>query len=387
MPADTPENFDDETLKVPARPADGGVQRLRSDTANDALVGTTLDGGKILIERRLGAGGAGTVYLALDRAFEQKVAIKFLQDLDEKKLKRFQLEAIATRSLAHPNVLRIFNFGIENNRAFIVMEFLDGQPFSNIMRNEFPLETDRILCFIRQVCFALAHAHERNVVHRDIKPANMVIVKKPDGTEHLIVVDFGIAKIMESDNTLKGLTTTGRIFGSPVYMSPEQSKGNAVDGRSDIYSLGCVLYECLAGTPPHMGKSPIETLIMHQNETPLSLQEASMGRSFSPALEKLVFKMLAKDPAERYQTIEEVLNDIDSLDLSSPSGKFPNTKEPEAEPVVVGDKDVGNRQSRSIEELAVVASKTRKGGIGTVVVLSVICIALIALAVMFLTAR
>src|SRR5579885_1365437 len=239
---------------------------------NRDLSGLTLSGGKYLLERRLGAGGAGSVYLSLDQDIKERVAIKILKELDEKKLERFRREAKATRKLEHPNVLRVFDFGCENGVAYIVMEYLDGEPLSKILKRESPLQMERSLALIKQACRALSHAHDRKILHRDVKPGNMVIMKSSDGTELLKIVDFGISKILDDqsdDMNQPNLTTTGHVFGSPAYMSPEQTRGAQVDNRSDIYSLGCVLYECLTGTPPHMGDSAIKTLMMHQTQAPL----------------------------------------------------------------------------------------------------------------------
>ncbi len=287
---------------------------------NADLTGMTLAGGKYVLGAKLGAGGAGSVYLGTDSDLNEKVAIKILKELDDKRLERFRREAKATRKLEHPNILRLFDFGYESEVAYIVMEFLDGRPLNKILKEEFPVKIERSFELIKQACRALSHAHEKNIVHRDIKPGNMMVVDTKGSRELLKLVDFGIAKILDDQSTIEpALTTTGRVFGSPAYMSPEQTKGYPVDNRSDIYSLGCVLYECLTGTPPHVGDSPIHTIMMHQTETPVSLKEASMGQEFPHGVELLVQRMLAREPRMRYQNIEQVIDDIDRLDFSRPA--------------------------------------------------------------------
>lgn len=229
---------------------------IRSEPA-ESLVGKTIAGHYEIVSF-LGEGGMSTVYKAKHILLDSIRAIKILhlpRAGDGKILQRFQQEAKASFFLSHPNIVRVYDFGIEPSmqQPYLVMDCLEGKPLSNVLENE-PISSERAINIISQVCNALEHAHTKGIVHRDIKPANIILSKDASGGEIAQLVDFGIAKLINPEEG-NDLTQTGEVFGTPLYMSPEQCLGRNVDKRSDIYSLGCVMYECLAGKPPFQGAS------------------------------------------------------------------------------------------------------------------------------------
>jgi serine/threonine protein kinase len=263
----------------------------------------TIISGQYCVEMKLGDGGMGTVYRCRDLVLGRTVALKFLHPhlvLTSKWLMRFQQEAKAIGRLEHPNIIKINHFETDEDCPFIVMDYIKGESLSEIISKEGALDTQRSLKILTQVADALAHAHKHNVIHRDLKPSNIIILQ---GTGDVVkILDFGIAKIEETQSA-PNLTQTGEIFGSPAYMSPEQCIGKNIDARSDQYSLGCVLYECLTGSPPFVSTSAMEVMMHHISDAPQSLKQVSLGRDFSKDLEKVVGKLLAKDPNERFESM------------------------------------------------------------------------------------
>lgn len=272
--------------------------------------------GKYKVISLLGAGGMGSVYRVEQIFLKQNFALKTLSSgkASDLSVRRFQLEARAASLLNHPNLVKVTDFGVlEDDHPYLVMDFVDGDTIAELLKKNGPLTVEQAGTYFTQACLGLSYAHEQGVIHRDIKPSNLMIATNlPFGAEGSVkVVDFGIAKLAASENgEHQALTTTGEIFGSPLYMSPEQCSGALVDHRSDIYSLGCVLFEALTGTAPHVGQNAIQTLILHQTERVPTLKEASLGKEFPETLEQLVAKMLAREPANRYQSLGIVANDL-----------------------------------------------------------------------------
>jgi len=268
------------------------------------------------IESWIGSGGMSTVYKAKDLSLGRDVAIKVMipkLNASQSTLFRFQKEGQALSRLNHDNIVRVFEFGIiEDTTQFMVMEYISGVPLSELLQNQGTLSIARTIKVVSQICSALAHAHTENIVHRDLKPSNVVFTSLDANEERVKIIDFGIAKLL-SDTSMQHLTSTGEVFGSPLYMSPEQCYGLQVDKRSDIYSLGCIMYECLTGMPPFVGESSLATLMKHQQEKPLSLREATLGTVFPAVLEQIVARMLEKRPEDRYQLAEELQLDLDRL--------------------------------------------------------------------------
>ncbi len=278
-------------------------------TSINDLPNGTIIANQFRIEKKLGGGGMGTVYRCLDLTVQRQVAIKVLHRHlvgMSKWLLRFQQEARAIARLDHPNIVGVKQLVTsQDGMPFIVMDYVKGTSLADILSIMGMLAAPRAVEIMSQVADALAHAHENKVVHRDLKPSNIIVVK---GTDVVKILDFGIAKIGDDDEPAGAvkLTQTGEVFGSPAYMSPEQVLGKPIDGRSDQYSFGCVLYECLTGTPPFVSTSPVEVMMQHVNETPLPLSQASLGTEFELGLENVVAKLLAKNPADRYDSMIQV---------------------------------------------------------------------------------
>jgi serine/threonine protein kinase len=288
-------------------------------SAGDFYKPGSMVGGKYKIVERAGGGGMGTVYRVKHVFLNKDFALKVMDSrtVSAIALQRFQQEAKAASSLNHPNLVHVHDFGlIEDERPFLVMDFVDGVTFADHLKENGPLPSESVDAFFSPACFGLLAAHNQGVVHRDIKPGNLMIVRDvPLGTEGSVkVVDFGIAKVRSHESgEIQELTRTGEIFGSPLYMSPEQCTGGKVDHRSDIYSLGCVLFEMLTGTPPHLGTNALNTMMLHGSGKIPRLKEASLGKDFPQALEEIVAKMLHKSADERYQNIGLVAHDLAAL--------------------------------------------------------------------------
>ncbi len=264
----------------------------------------------------LGKGGMGFVYLVKDRQTGQNFAMKTVSAMNtsERIVQRFELEAKATSLIKHPNVIQFHDFGlIEGQQPYFVMDYCEGDTLADLIKAEGSLSVDRVLDIFIPICSAVAYAHTQSVVHRDLKPSNIMVKRMPNGALQVKVLDFGIAKVLVDETAFNSLTRTGELFGSPYYMSPEQCVGKTIDTRSDIYSLGCVLFETLTGSPPFMSDNPLTTMMKHQTEAPTSLKEATLGREFPKDLEKIVAGMLAKNPDDRYENLLLVEHDLSLL--------------------------------------------------------------------------
>ena len=244
------------------------------------------------------------VYRAMDRQLERPVALKVLfpeLSVDRTFVERFRREAQAAANLSHPNIVPVFDWGEDDGSYFIVMEYVEGRPLSAVLRDPQRLSPREIATIGAGVAAALAFAHRHGVVHRDVKPGNVLIT--PDGD--VKVTDFGIARAM---NTEESLTQTGAVMGTAAYFSPEQAEGKGVDARSDIYSLGVVLYEMAVGRPPFTGDSPVAVASKHVRDMPVLPREANP--TVPPALEAVIMKAMAKDPDDRYGSAEELRADL-----------------------------------------------------------------------------
>lgn len=277
-----------------------------SSAEKDSLVGTVF-AGKYEICQQIGEGGMSVVYKAYDKLLNRNVAIKLLTETrlrDDKSRARFKQEARATARLNHPNIVRVheFEFG-DDSPPYLVMDYIEGTPLSDLIVMEGRIGPNRTVEIALQVVSALDQAHSFGVVHRDLKPSNIIVSKSDDGKDHAFVVDFGIAKLLPQDGLgVTQLTQTGEVFGSPLYMSPEQCMGSSMDGRSDIYSFGCVLYEMLTGRPPFVGENPVHTVMKQLHDDPLPFKKVRSDTQIPQALERLVMSCLAKKPGERYDS-------------------------------------------------------------------------------------
>ena len=294
-------------------------------TPEDRRIPTALSDGQVFEGRfqiisLIGRGGMGMVYKARQTHMNKFVAIKTLalssaEDEDEAFL-RFETESQAAGSFSHPNVVSIFDFGkTADGLAYLVMEYLDGKSLEEVVVESGPLAPELFLKVATQTCDGLYHAHKTGVIHRDIKPSNIMLVKSPDGGTIVKVVDFGMAKLTEVD-AAQHLTKTGTIVGTPLFMSPEQCRGLVLDCRSDIYSLGCVLYTALTGKVPLIGSTMLDTLYKHSVELPPPFSVAAPQLNLPASLERVIFKSLQKDPELRQQTMLEFRDEIQAAVLA-----------------------------------------------------------------------
>lgn len=242
----------------------------------------------------LGRGGMGVVYRARDRVLDRIVAVKVLpldRAQDPTFVARFEREALAAAALNHPNIVAVFDLGTDGDTRFIVMEYISGRSLAQLVRDDGPVGVDEMVRIGVQIADALAAAHRAGIVHRDIKPANVML----DEHGRVKVLDFGIARVLAGVT----LTQTAMVLGSTAYLAPELITGERADAASDIYSLGCVLYELLAGRPPFTGELPAAILHQHNTAPPRALRE--LNQSVPPGLDMLILRMLAKDPSTRPQ--------------------------------------------------------------------------------------
>jgi serine/threonine-protein kinase len=263
-------------------------------------------GGRYAILERVGQGGMAEVYRARDELLGRDVAVKVLSERfsrDRSFVERFRREAQAAANLNHPNIVSLFDYGADEDTYFIVMEFIDGSSLSDIVRREGALMPERAAEIASDVARALDRAHAQGLVHRDIKSGNIMITR----TGQTKVTDFGIARAVGRDGE-QTMTQTGMVIGTAAYLSPEQAQGNPVDGRSDVYSLGVVLFEMLTGSTPFSGDTALSIAYKHVREDPPRPSE--LNRDVSPQLDAVTLKALAKNPDNRYSSAAEMSEDL-----------------------------------------------------------------------------
>jgi len=254
------------------------------------------------VERLLGSGGMGTVFLAFDPSLDRRVALKLLHRNDPEQTGRFLREARAQARVEHPNVCQVHEVGEVDGRPYIAMQHIEGASLADL-RGE--LSPEAIVRLVRDVARAIQAAHKTGLIHRDLKPANILVATDDKGGLHPYVVDFGLAR----DQGETELTHTGVISGTPSYLSPEQAQGTPLDRRSDVYSLGVILYEMLSGRPPFQGTNPAQVLVRLLQEEAERLRK--IAPSVPPDLETIVMKCLEKDPARRYDSARALADDLD----------------------------------------------------------------------------
>ena len=296
---------------VAACPHDG---TLLVQIQQDPLIGSVL-AGCYEIESVIGHGGMGVVYRARHSLMDRIVAIKMLKAQlvsDSMSVKRFQQEVKACSRINHPNVITVFDFGVSpNGLPYIVMDYLEGVTLANVITNEGQVAVERGIKILSQACEALAYAHKQGVVHRDLKPTNIVLINYDGDRDFVKVVDFGVAKLMTGSTDAQRLTQAGDVTGSPVYMSPEQCMGQDLDLRSDIYSMGIVIYETLTGQLPLVGKTMVETMSKHVGEMPQPFSVVRPDLYIPERIEQVIMKAMAKDANARQQSMEELRDDME----------------------------------------------------------------------------
>jgi eukaryotic-like serine/threonine-protein kinase len=257
-------------------------------------------GGRYLLEERIASGGMASVWRAHDELLARTVAVKILHAhlaADQAFRERFRREAVSAAKLSHPNVVSLYDTGKDGDRVYLVMEYVDGTTLKDVIADLGMLEPDQVAAIGEKVARALGYAHQRGLVHRDVKPANILI--GTDGT--VKVADFGIAKAEEADD---GLTRTGMVLGTAAYVAPEQILSQPVDGRTDQYALGIVLYEALTGRQPFKADSPVATAALRLEKSPLPVR--SLRADAPRGFDALVMRTLARDPRDRFRSAEEL---------------------------------------------------------------------------------
>jgi tRNA A-37 threonylcarbamoyl transferase component Bud32 len=282
----------------------------------------TVLGGRYRIESLLGRGGMAQVYLGTDPVLDRRVAVKILAPefaRDTSFVTRFRREARAAAALSHPNVVGIYDTGSDDGVHYIVMEYIRGRTLAEALHDG-PLLPERAVEVAGSVAGGLSFAHRNGIVHRDVKPGNIMLTPGGD----VKVMDFGIARATSAES----LTQTATVLGTAAYFSPEQAQGQPVDARSDIYALGCVLYEMVTGSPPFTGDTALAVAYKHVRETPTP--PSRRNRDVSPALDAVILKCLSKNADNRYQTADELREDLQRIQRGQPVGATPLLGEPTA---------------------------------------------------------
>lgn len=288
--------------------------------ASGSLVGQII-ADRYRIDKKLGGGGMGEVYLGEHVRMGRKVAVKVLRAAlsdDQDSLLRFENEAKNASLISHPNVAQVYDFGEHEKMLYICMEFIEGESMQGVMERDGVMHPDMVADVIMQSASALAAAHERHVLHRDVKPDNIMLAKNPDGTYLVKLVDFGIARAMLS--TDKRVTQTGMVVGTPEFMSPEQIAGEALDQRSDLYSLALVAFIGLTGDTAFPSTGSMESLILRLTSRPRTLVEVRQSVTWPPRLQEVFDKALAPNKEERHPTAVDFASDLSSAIITmSPS--------------------------------------------------------------------
>ena len=289
------------------------LSAAETEYLSDTLIGKTI-AGRYKIESVIGDGGYGRVYRAEHITLNMPVAVKVIHQhlaRDQERLKRLDQEAKSLSKLNSPFVVKTLDYGL-SPIAYLVMEFVDATPLNDFLKSGGQLEFLDSITFFEQLCRGLATAHSAGLVHRDLKPGN-ILLSRANNEVNAKILDFGIAKVLDDAGDGNKLTATGEIMGSPAYMSPEQWTAREIDQRSDIYSLGCVMYEFLTGVPPYQADSSFEYLHLHLNQELKPFSVVAPERKLSKDLELIVKKCTQKDPSDRYGTTSDIIHDLDKI--------------------------------------------------------------------------
>lgn len=282
----------------------------------DPLLGRTI-ANRFVVESKIGAGGMGAVYRARQLGMDRDVAIKVLLHefaTNATIIKRFHMEALAVSRLQHPNTIRIFDFGqTEDKQLFIAMEFLRGRSLEHELRAHKSLAVNKVLHVISQVCGSLSEAHDKGIIHRDLKPDNIFLCPVGKDENYAKVLDFGVAKLKAEDHRQGTLTQAGMVFGTPKYMSPEQSRSASTDARSDIYALGVIMYEMITGRAPFEADNPLSILIMHVQEPIKPFDVVRPDLLIPAALQRTVYRCLEKHPDKRFESVQQLGDELEAI--------------------------------------------------------------------------
>ncbi len=319
-----------------------------------SLVGTIV-ADKYEIVSMVGQGAMGALYKARHVEIGREVAVKVIHDrpsTNPAQFARFKQEARLAASLSHPNLCETYDYGeLPDGRGYQIMGFINGKSLAEHLKTSGVFAPERAIKLMIQICDGLKHAHNKNLVHRDLKPSN-IMLSDESGVDFVKIVDFGIAKMVSPGDLpqSQSLTQTGEVFGSPLYMSPEQCQGYPLDARTDIYSLGCVLYELLTGSVPFKGDNAVQTILKHLNEKPQSFDVVRPDLSFDKRLEDIVHKCLQKNADHRYQTAEELQRALREVVPSDC---------PNAEAVAIASAALATASAASASESAALSNKRR----------------------------
>jgi serine/threonine protein kinase len=329
----------------------------------------------------VGSGGMGVVYRVEHLHLGKMAAMKVLSPETATKpemLRRFRTEAQAISKLNHPNIVQTFDFGQSDGALYLVMEYVGGDDLSALLRRDGPWTFTRAARLFAQVCSGLTEAHEAGIVHRDLKPENLMVVRRRDGSEHVKVLDFGLAKLRERGNDPQdaAVSSGGQVLGTPYYMAPEQVRGEPLDARADLYSVGATLYRVLTGEPPFDAPSPISVLAKHLTEEVIPPRARRPDRALPPEADRIVLRAMAKSPADRYASAAELQADLEAAlvalnGTSSPSSSSPPLSSPlgaddgavtlaasEAPTMAIEDSDIAD-----ISELGEVGDRLRRSDV------------------------
>lgn len=300
------------------------MEQLRPETIIDE---------KYRVINTLGVGGMGIVYRVEQLSLNSERALKTIHTdkLSDAVWQRFQREAKAACRLDHSNLVKVFDYGLlEKVTPYYVMEIVQGQTLSARIKLLGTLSLEQCLNVFIPTAFALAYAHEKKIIHRDMKPANIMFSETNGKISEVKVLDFGIAKLISDGNLTNALTKPGEVIGSPHFMSPEQSWGGKIDARSDIYSLGCSMFEALTGLPPFIAKNAVQVIMLHQSSPAPTLAQIAPNIEFGESIEQIIRVMLAKDPNHRYQSMDELAQDLISV-KNSKQPRFAQAQEKQSE--------------------------------------------------------
>ncbi len=301
---------------------DGITAPTRASEEEPTLAAGTVLAGRYAIERLIGEGGMGEVYLGRHQTIDKLVAIKLLAPERARRprtVSRFLQEAKAASKIRHEHIVDITDFGEVDGLAFFVMEYLDGEDLSDIVKREGRISWDRARAITIQILEGLGAAHDVGIVHRDVKPHNCFITPRERNPNFVKIIDFGIAKLRDGQSE-EQLTQTGAIMGTADYMSPEQGQGMELDGRSDLYSVGVILYRMLVGRVPFKAGNPMATVYQHVHNAATPPSQACPEANLGKHVDALVLKALAKDPEERFATAAEFIEALKEIDDASPRG-------------------------------------------------------------------